>query len=458
MSRNFCRTWRHVMFLEQDRQKGNQIVGSHLLADGDGEDPFRWVFLSDVCKHCEEAGCLEACPTGSIVRTEVGSVLVQNDVCNGCGYCVVSCPFGVIDRRPSPLPDAGGAFKCTFCYDRQKSGLVPACAKVCPTESIVFGRLDELREQAWKEGVVAGKGVDVAGGPIPRKPGYYGQAVVKPPVWTWEVPLYFFFGGMAGMSAVIASGAAIFHHLDLARTAMWIASIAGSILSPTLLIMDLGRPHLFLNMLRVFKHRSAMSMGAWILSAFGACAVPGLITLELHAHQIFPGTLDQLLRLAAVIFIFGSAIFGTLLATYTGVLIGATAIPAWFLHRTLLPIHFGTAGLGSSAALLELLGHRIATLNVLGCYSARVETALLIWLSVDKHGVADRAIHQHGSGWLIRIGEIFNGPLALVLRFFSFIPFAALSFLIGALVSRFGWIAVGKVSGSDPESVFAAER
>ncbi len=118
------------------------------LSDAQSEDPFRWIFLSDVCKHCEKAGCLEACPTGSIVRTEVGSVLVQNDVCNGCGYCVVSCPFGVIDRRPQPLPDAGGAFKCTFCYDRQKSGLVPACAKVCPTESIVFGRLDDLRARA----------------------------------------------------------------------------------------------------------------------------------------------------------------------------------------------------------------------------------------------------------------------------------------------------------------------
>ena len=162
-------TWRHVMFLEQDRQKGGQIVGSDSLGKGDGdpaagaaysaeaaakagsakaEDPFRWIFLSDVCKHCEEAGCLEACPTGAIVRTEVASVFVQNDVCNGCGYCVVSCPFGVIDRRPQPLPDAGGAFKCTFCYDRQKSGLVPACAKVCPTESIVFGRLDDLRAQA----------------------------------------------------------------------------------------------------------------------------------------------------------------------------------------------------------------------------------------------------------------------------------------------------------------------
>jgi polysulfide reductase-like protein len=319
-------------------------------------------------------------------------------------------------------------------------------------------RLEDLREQAWKEGVVPGRGVDVAGGPIPRKPGYYGQPVVKPPVWTWEIPLYFFFGGMAGMSAVIASGAVIFHHVDLARAAMGLAAIGGAIVSPILLIMDLGRPHLFLNMLRVFKHRSAMSMGAWILSAFGACAVPGLIALELHAHQIFPGILDQLLRFAAGIFIFGSAIFGTLLATYTGVLIGATAIPAWFLHRTLLPIHFGTAGLGSAAAALELLGHRIPALNFIGFYAASVESALLIWLSIDKHGVADRAIHEHGSGWLIRIGEILTGPLALLLRFFGLVPFAAISFLIGALVSRVGWIAVGKVSGSDPESVFAAER
>ena len=319
-------------------------------------------------------------------------------------------------------------------------------------------RLEELREQAWKEGVVPGKGVDVAGGPIPRKPGYYGQPVVKPPVWTWQVPLYFFMGGIAGMSAVIASGAVIFHQADLARMAMWVAAIAGAILSPALLIMDLGRPRLFLNMLRVFKHRSAMSMGAWILSFFGACAVPGLIALELHAHQIFPGTLDQLLCVAASVFIFASAIFGTLLATYTGVLIGATAIPAWFLHRTLLPIHFGTAGLGSAAAVLELLGYRVPALNFLGFYAAGVESVLLIWLSVDKHGVADRAIHEHGSGWLIRIGEVLNGPLALVLRFLGLIPFAAISFLIGALVSRIGWIAVGKVSGSDPESVFAAER
>jgi hypothetical protein len=329
-------------------------------------------------------------------------------------------------------------------------------------------RLEELREQARSDGVATGKGVDIAGGPIPRKaappspsgggPGYYDQPVVKPPVWTWEVPLYFFFGGISGMAAVIALGGILAHHVDVARMAMWIAVIAGAVLSPILLIMDLGRPHLFLNMLRVFKRRSAMSMGAWILTAFGTFAVAGLMALESHIHQIFPGTLDQLVRFAAGIFVFASALFGTLLATYTGVLIGATAIPAWFLHRTLLPIHFGTAGLGCAAGVLELMGHRIAALNLLGFYAAAIETALLIWLKVDKHGAADGAIHEHGSGWLIRSGEVLSGPLALVLRFFGLIPWAAISFLAGALVSRIGWIAAGKVSGADPESVFAAQR
>ena len=146
------------------------------------------------------------------------------------------------------------------------------------------------------------------------------------------------------------------------------------------------------------------------------------------------------------------------MATYTGVLIGATAIPAWFLHRKLLPIHFGTAGLGSAAALLELLGHRIAPLNAIGLFAAAVETVLLIWLSIDKHGVADRAIHEHGSGWLIRIGEVLTGRCRLCCDFLALIPLAAISFLLGALVSRFGWIAVGKVSGRDPEAVFASQK
>src|SRR3954464_11440225 len=101
-------------------------------------------------------------------------------------------------------------------------------------------RLEQLRAEAASKGAVTGRGVDVVGGPIPRKPGYYGQPVVKPPVWTWQVPLYFFFGGLAGMSAVMASAAVLFHHVDVARTAMWIAAIGGAIVSPILLIMDLG--------------------------------------------------------------------------------------------------------------------------------------------------------------------------------------------------------------------------
>jgi formate dehydrogenase iron-sulfur subunit len=134
-------SWRHVKFVELEMPLGLQVAGMP-------EDAVGWVFLSDVCKHCEVAGCLEACPTGAIVRTEVASVYVQDDICNGCGYCVVTCPFGVIDRRPEPQAGAGGAFKCTFCYDRQIDGMVPACAKACPTESIQFAPLDEVRARA----------------------------------------------------------------------------------------------------------------------------------------------------------------------------------------------------------------------------------------------------------------------------------------------------------------------
>jgi formate dehydrogenase iron-sulfur subunit len=128
-------TWRHVKFVEREPEFGR---------GGNAPERMTWEFSSDVCKHCENAGCLEACPTGSIVRTEFGSVYVQPDICNGCGYCVVTCPFGVIDRRP----DDGRAFKCTFCYDRQKAGLEPACAKACPTGSILFGDLDALERAA----------------------------------------------------------------------------------------------------------------------------------------------------------------------------------------------------------------------------------------------------------------------------------------------------------------------
>jgi formate dehydrogenase iron-sulfur subunit len=131
-------TWRHVAFVEQmDRQT---------VADS------RWMMLSDVCKHCTHAGCLEACPTGAIVRNEFDNVYIQPDICNGCGYCVPSCPFGVVAVQHGSEGAHGGpdgvAQKCTLCYDRQKDGIEPACAKSCPTDSITFGALDDLKAKA----------------------------------------------------------------------------------------------------------------------------------------------------------------------------------------------------------------------------------------------------------------------------------------------------------------------
>jgi formate dehydrogenase iron-sulfur subunit len=129
-------TWRHVAFIEQRKPIANQDPGQR------GE--LRWLMSSDVCKHCTEAACLDVCPTGSLFRTEFGTVVVQEDICNGCGYCIPACPFGVIDQREGD----GRAWKCTLCYDRIGEGLTPACAQACPTESIQYGPLDELRARA----------------------------------------------------------------------------------------------------------------------------------------------------------------------------------------------------------------------------------------------------------------------------------------------------------------------
>jgi formate dehydrogenase iron-sulfur subunit len=194
-------TWRHVAFIEQPKSLGRQQPGvdgtpvggpvTDLLNEmsgaaqrGDrallgtdtetvdvspvelgmpsfelpgGRDPdghrtdFRWLMSSDVCKHCTHAACLDVCPTGSLFRTEFGTVVVQDDICNGCGYCVPACPYGVIDRRVgdrATTPKVGVAQKCTLCYDRLGEGMTPACAQACPTESIQFGDVDELRERA----------------------------------------------------------------------------------------------------------------------------------------------------------------------------------------------------------------------------------------------------------------------------------------------------------------------
>ncbi|NEE02049.1 4Fe-4S dicluster domain-containing protein [Phytoactinopolyspora halotolerans] len=155
-------TWRHVAFIEQAAPR-RELVDLGMpgkgppghVAEGLPDAPpggqqteqsdrdVRWLMMSDVCKHCTHAACLDVCPTGSLFRTEFGTVVVQEDICNGCGYCVPACPYGVLDVRP----EDGRVWKCTLCYDRLSDGMEPACAKACPTDSIQFGPLDELRER-----------------------------------------------------------------------------------------------------------------------------------------------------------------------------------------------------------------------------------------------------------------------------------------------------------------------
>ncbi|HEX5144461.1 MAG TPA: 4Fe-4S dicluster domain-containing protein [Mycobacterium sp.] len=180
-------TWRHVAFIEQGRdsieaarESGRELVSLGMpsvapqpttpdttMPDTTMPDTpeFRWLMASDVCKHCTHAGCLDVCPTGAMFRTEFGTVVVQHDVCNGCGTCVAGCPFGVVERRndgtfgtpherserpgaSDDKPVTGVAQKCTLCYDRLVDDQIPACAQTCPTTSIKFGDHDELVVQA----------------------------------------------------------------------------------------------------------------------------------------------------------------------------------------------------------------------------------------------------------------------------------------------------------------------
>ncbi|HUP00776.1 MAG TPA: NrfD/PsrC family molybdoenzyme membrane anchor subunit [Gemmatimonadota bacterium] len=344
-----------------------------------------------------------------------------------------------------------------------------------PVDRATEERLDALREEAGRTGAVAAAGAPVAGGPIPQGHGYYGRPVVKPPVWTWEIPLYFFVGGAAGMAAAIALGATITGpdavlegggpRAGMVRAALWLAA-AGAALSPILLILDLGRPARFLNMLRVFKWRSAMSIGAWTLVAFGATAATAALLVEILHRAASGGDPGggplglpvSLIEMFALGLIAGAGVAGALLATYTGVLLGATTIPAWFTHHRLLPIHFGAAGLGSAAAALELLGFELVPLHALGLAAAGIETAVWAGLELRSHGAADRALREGRAGLLLRASGLLAGPLALVLRLVGWVPAAAAVFLAGALIGRYGWLAAGRASGRDPEATFATQR
>ena len=322
-------------------------------------------------------------------------------------------------------------------------------------------RLDDLREEARRRGSVEGAGTRAAGGPMPpvaAGAGYYGRPIVKPPVWTWEIPLYFFIGGLAGMSAAIALAA----HLagppeataPLVRTALWLAFLGGAVISPVLLVLDLGRPRRFLNMLRVFKWRSPMSIGAWMLFLFGGAVTVALLLTEGASRPGAPTAVDSLRTVPILV----AGILGPALATYTGVLIGATTIPAWFAHHRDLPLHFGVSALGSAAAALELLGFRSPALHAIGLCAASVEILLGAWLEIRRNGPVDEALYEGTPGRLLRVSGLLTGPAALLLRLAGAIPWAAAAFLAGAVLGRYGWLAAGRASGWDPEATLAAQR
>jgi formate-dependent nitrite reductase membrane component NrfD len=255
---------------------------------------------------------------------------------------------------------------------------------------------------------------------------YYDLPLLKPPVWTWEVPLYFFVGGAAGTAAVIGfAGRVAGAKPSLVRDARWIAAL-GATASAPLLILDLGRPERFLNMLRVFKPQSAMSVGAWTVAAFGACATGAVLGPR------------PLRDVAAA----GSALLGLVMSTYTGVLLGATAIPAWNEHAATLPVHFAASALGSAASMLELRDHDEPALNALGLLAAAFET----WSGFQLE-------RRRKPGTTMRVAGVLSGPVPLVLRLLGVRSkrarrVAAAVTIAGSLVTRFAWVEAGKKSAA----------
>ncbi len=302
-------------------------------------------------------------------------------------------------------------------------------------------QLDRLRKEAEITGRVNRPGVRPAGSPFPQatpENGYYGLPLLKPPVWTWEVPTYFFVGGAGGAAAVIGFVARVTgEEPKLVHDARWVAAACANLSTP-LLIADLGRPKRFLNMLRIFKPQSPMSVGAWIVAGFGGASTATLMLPPLLA-DIAAG---------------GSAALGLGMATYTGVLIGATAIPVWSRHAHLLPVHFGASAVASAASMLELMGNYQRALNRLAVSAAAVET----YMGFDierRHDVASEPLRHGNSGKLIRLGGTLSGPLPLALRLLGgkskrVRRVAAFASLAGSLITRFAWVAAGKASAKDP--------
>jgi hypothetical protein len=319
--------------------------------------------------------------------------------------------------------------------------------------------LDALREKAARTGKVQDHGIVPVGSPFPKpaSASYHGNPVLKPPTWTWQVPLYFFVGGVAGISAVIALEAHLFGNAGLLRAGLWLG-FAGALVSTPLLIADLGRPARFLNMLRVFKLRSAMSVGAWTLAGFSSAVGLAVVCREL----ILSGYGNDFWLVLEWVAEISAALSGLILASYTSVLLGVTAIPVWSENRKLVPVVFLAGGLGSAAAVLELLGFLLPVTQFIGIVASAVETLVAIIIELRGRYV-DRPLREGAVGWLTRAGAALAGPMSLLLRIFSGHGsvaryMAAVCFVIGALIGRYAWIAAGRVSSRDPQALFRIQR
>lgn len=321
-------------------------------------------------------------------------------------------------------------------------------------------RLLEIRREAERSAEQPSSVVAQERSSLPHasaETGYYGLPAVKAPQWTWEVPAYFFVGGASGAAAVIAFAANLTHaDRRLVRDARWLAAIGGA-LSPALLVADLGVPSRFLNMLRVFKIQSPMSVGSWTLVAFSSSSAFAAFNQELRRRRGGRGA--KFVSSTAELF---SALCGLVLASYTGVLIGATAVPVWSESVSLLPIQFTGGGFSTAASLLELRGHSDSrALNIIGITSAAIETWVGAKIEVSRKP-ALRPIKRGKLGWFRRFAGLLCGPVPFVLRLISTITedaersrklrrAAAVSSVAGSIMMRATWIAAGKASARDPK-------
>jgi Fe-S-cluster-containing dehydrogenase component/formate-dependent nitrite reductase membrane component NrfD len=530
-------SWRHVAFIEQ--RKPLKLDGGGDTAEVDAE-PLRWLVSSDVCKHCTHAGCLDVCPTGSLFRTEFGTVVVQEDICNGCGYCVPACPFGVLDKRhlarkaddaPLALPlleskEDGRVWKCTLCYDRLKGGQEPACAKACPTDSIQFGRSTSsgsaptcgsksckgragtapsctprpgrrrgrirgvlhaarraggVRPAAGSRRADEGPAGDVAehgrrrgrdrGGNcarIHRRAGmnrdgsitaigtemdsYYGRPILKEPVWQPEIPFYFFTGGIAGASSVLHLVASALGNKTLARRSLLIGA-AADVVSPALLVSDLGRPERAINMFRVFKVTSPMSVGSWILLVSGGASNTAAV-LEL-VGKLKP------VKLAAELV---SALAGGPLATYTGTLIADTSIPVWHEARNELPWLFGASAAASAgaAAAIAVPPSKAGPARRLAIGGTIAELTLMEAMR-KRLGFVGEVYQQEAAGKLARISKACAAAGAAVLattgkRSRAGAAAGGTLALAGELALRWSVFRAGFQSARDPQYVVHPQR